>query len=173
MASCGRTFRWIDRIFDRGFVAKRNRPLEIDNRKSFVPLTFYKKPALIVYVTCGDPDLATTRDVVLAAIEAGTDVIELGVPLQRSGRRWTRDSTRQRTSAEAWSIVSSSAHACGGGTPTRAIDRTGRFFLLESCTVHGHGEVLQGRAPCGYRWRSPHRFAGGRGSGIFADDAGE
>jgi tryptophan synthase alpha chain len=54
--------------------------LEIDNRKSFVPLTFYKKPALIVYVTCGDPDLATTRDVVLAAIEAGTDVIELGVP---------------------------------------------------------------------------------------------
>lgn len=45
-----------------------------------MPLTFYKKPALIVYVTCGDPDLATTRDVVLAAIEAGADVIELGVP---------------------------------------------------------------------------------------------
>jgi len=33
-----------------------------------------------VYVTCGDPDLATTRAVVLAAIEAGADVIELGVP---------------------------------------------------------------------------------------------
>jgi len=31
-------------------------------------------------VTCGDPDLATTRDIVLAAIEAGADVIELGVP---------------------------------------------------------------------------------------------
>jgi tryptophan synthase alpha chain len=45
-----------------------------------MPLTFYKKPALVVYVTCGDPDLATTRDVVLAAIEAGADVIELGVP---------------------------------------------------------------------------------------------
>src|SRR5579863_10253414 len=45
-----------------------------------MPLTFYKKPALVVYVTCGDPDLATTRAVVLAAIEAGADVIELGVP---------------------------------------------------------------------------------------------
>jgi len=45
-----------------------------------MPLTFYKKPGLVVYVTCGDPDLATTRDVVLAAIEAGADVIELGVP---------------------------------------------------------------------------------------------
>jgi tryptophan synthase alpha chain len=45
-----------------------------------VPLLFYKKPGLVVYVTCGDPDLATTRAVVLAAIEAGADVIELGVP---------------------------------------------------------------------------------------------
>ena len=45
-----------------------------------MPLTFYKKPALIAYVTCGDPDLATTREIVLAAIEAGADAIELGVP---------------------------------------------------------------------------------------------
>lgn len=45
-----------------------------------MPLTFYKKPGLVAYVTCGDPDLATTRDIVLAAIEAGADVIELGVP---------------------------------------------------------------------------------------------
>src|SRR5260370_969466 len=45
-----------------------------------MPISFHKKPGLVVYVTCGDPDLATTRDVVLAAIEAGADVIELGVP---------------------------------------------------------------------------------------------
>src|ERR1700735_756963 len=45
-----------------------------------MPLSFYKKPALVLSVTCGDPDLATTRAVVLAAIEAGADVIELGVP---------------------------------------------------------------------------------------------
>src|ERR1700722_2245479 len=45
-----------------------------------MPLTFYRKPGLVVYVTCGDPDLATTREIVLSAIEAGADVIELGVP---------------------------------------------------------------------------------------------
>jgi tryptophan synthase alpha chain len=45
-----------------------------------MPLTFYNKPALIVYVTCGDPDIATTREIILAAIEAGADAIELGVP---------------------------------------------------------------------------------------------
>ena len=45
-----------------------------------MPLTFYNKPALVAYVTCGDPDLATTREIVLAAIEAGAGIIELGVP---------------------------------------------------------------------------------------------
>lgn len=45
-----------------------------------MPLTFYQKPGLVAYVTCGDPDLATTREIILAAIEAGARVIELGVP---------------------------------------------------------------------------------------------
>jgi tryptophan synthase alpha chain len=45
-----------------------------------MPLTFPNRPSLVAYVTCGDPDLATTHAVVLAAIDAGADVIELGVP---------------------------------------------------------------------------------------------
>jgi tryptophan synthase alpha chain len=45
-----------------------------------MPFHFENKPSLIAYVTCGDPDLATTRKVVLAAIDAGASVIELGVP---------------------------------------------------------------------------------------------
>ena len=45
-----------------------------------MPLIFHKKPALVVYVTCGDPNLATTREIVLAATDAGADMIELGVP---------------------------------------------------------------------------------------------
>ena len=45
-----------------------------------MPFHFEDKPALVAYVTCGDPDLPTTRDVILAAIEAGARVIELGVP---------------------------------------------------------------------------------------------
>jgi tryptophan synthase alpha chain len=45
-----------------------------------VPFHFEAKPSLVAYVTCGDPDLATTRAVILAAIEAGASIIELGVP---------------------------------------------------------------------------------------------
>lgn len=41
---------------------------------------FEHKPGLVAYVTCGDPDLHTTRDIVLAAIDSGADLIELGVP---------------------------------------------------------------------------------------------
>src|ERR1700688_667092 len=68
-----------------------------------MPLTFYKKPALVAYVTCGDPDLATTREIVLAAIAAGADVVELGVPfsdpvadgpvIQRASERALRKAT--------------------------------------------------------------------------------
>jgi tryptophan synthase alpha chain len=43
-------------------------------------LHFERRPSLVAYVTCGDPDLATTLDIVLAAIDAGADIIELGVP---------------------------------------------------------------------------------------------
>src|SRR5882762_7967663 len=45
-----------------------------------MPFHFESKPTLVAYVTCGDPDLGTTREIVLAAIETGAGVIELGVP---------------------------------------------------------------------------------------------
>jgi tryptophan synthase alpha chain len=35
---------------------------------------------LIAYITAGDPSLDATREIVLAAAEAGADIIELGVP---------------------------------------------------------------------------------------------
>jgi tryptophan synthase alpha chain len=45
-----------------------------------MPFHFDSKPTLVAYVTCGDPDLATTREIALAAIAAGAGIIELGVP---------------------------------------------------------------------------------------------
>ncbi|MEA3508147.1 MAG: tryptophan synthase subunit alpha [Synergistota bacterium] len=41
---------------------------------------FGKGRALVPFVTAGDPDLETTRSLVLALEEAGADIIELGVP---------------------------------------------------------------------------------------------
>src|SRR6184192_1341918 len=43
-------------------------------------IAFHHKPALVAYLTCGDPDLRTTHEVALAAVSAGAEVIELGVP---------------------------------------------------------------------------------------------
>ena len=43
-------------------------------------IEFKKKPGIVAYLTAGDPDLAATRDIALAAIDNGAEVIELGVP---------------------------------------------------------------------------------------------
>jgi tryptophan synthase alpha chain len=66
-------------------------------------LHFEHKPSLVAYVTCGDPDLATTREIILAAIAAGASIIELGVPfsdpvadgpvIQRASERALRQGT--------------------------------------------------------------------------------
>jgi tryptophan synthase alpha chain len=68
-----------------------------------MPLSFNHKPSLVAYLTCGDPDLATSRDIAFAAIDAGADVIELGVPfsdpvadgpvIQRASERALRHGT--------------------------------------------------------------------------------
>ena len=43
-------------------------------------LSFHHKPGLVVYLTAGDPSLDATRAIALQAIDAGADVVELGVP---------------------------------------------------------------------------------------------
>jgi tryptophan synthase alpha chain len=69
-----------------------------------VAIDFKKKPGIVAYLTAGDPDLATTRDIALAAIDNGADVIELGVPfsdpladgpvIQRASQRAVARGTR-------------------------------------------------------------------------------
>ena len=68
-----------------------------------MPLEFQQHPTLVAYVTSGDPDLATTREIVLSAIDAGAGIIELGVPfsdpvadgpiIQRASERALRNGT--------------------------------------------------------------------------------
>ena len=69
-----------------------------------MPIGFPTKPGLVAYLTAGDPDLATTREIALAAIDNGADVIELGVPfsdpladgpvIQRASERAVEKGTR-------------------------------------------------------------------------------
>lgn len=41
---------------------------------------FYQKKAFIPFITAGDPDLETTKRLVLGMAKAGADLIELGIP---------------------------------------------------------------------------------------------
>ena len=41
---------------------------------------FEHHKALIPFITCGDPDLETTERLVRAMVEAGADLVELGLP---------------------------------------------------------------------------------------------
>ena len=71
-----------------------------------MPIRFDHKPGLVVYMTAGDPSLDATREIALAAIDAGADVIELGVPfsdpladgpiIQRASERALARHTRLR-----------------------------------------------------------------------------
>jgi tryptophan synthase alpha chain len=45
-----------------------------------MPILFNHKPGLVVYLTAGDPSVEATRAIAIEAIDAGADVIELGVP---------------------------------------------------------------------------------------------
>ena len=68
-----------------------------------MPLNFRNRPALVAYLTCGDPDLQTSLEISLAAISAGAEVLELGVPfsdpvadgpvIQRASERALRKGT--------------------------------------------------------------------------------
>ena len=47
---------------------------------SNIKKAFENGKAFIPFITCGDPDLSTTKKVVIAAAENGADLIELGIP---------------------------------------------------------------------------------------------
>ncbi len=76
----------------------------------FLELRRRGERALIPFLTAGDPDLETTEALVLAMVEAGADLIELGVPFS--------DPT-----AEGPTIQRSSSRALARGTSLRSILR--------------------------------------------------
>lgn len=53
-------------------------PSRIDTR--FAELAAKKRPAFVTFVTAGDPDYATSLDILKALPAAGADVVELGMP---------------------------------------------------------------------------------------------
>jgi tryptophan synthase alpha chain len=85
--------------------AGQTRPAKACGRiaRRFSELAEAGELGLIAYITAGDPSLAATEKIVLAAAQAGADVIELGVPfsdpvadgptIQRASERALRSGT--------------------------------------------------------------------------------
>ncbi len=88
-----------------------------------MPIRFDHKPGLVVYLTAGDPSLDATREIALAAIDAGADVIELGVPfsdplgdgpiIQRASERALARGTRLRDVLRVASEIHATRSAAG------------------------------------------------------------
>jgi tryptophan synthase alpha chain len=88
-----------------------------------MPIAFPHKPGIVAYLTAGDPYLATTRDIALAAIDNGADVIELGVPfsdpladgpvIQRASERAVARGTRLSDVLALASELRTARPACG------------------------------------------------------------
>ncbi len=88
-----------------------------------MPISFQRKPGLVIYFTAGDPDLATTREMALAAIDNGADVIELGVPfsdpladgpvIQRASERAVARGTRLTDVLGICKEIRAGAAGCG------------------------------------------------------------
>lgn len=69
---------------------------------------FQNGKAFIAFITCGDPDLETTRRIVISLAENGADLIELGIPFS--------DPT-----AEGSTIQAANLRALNGGVTTDKI----------------------------------------------------
>jgi len=50
------------------------------NKADKIAKAFENKKALVTFITGGDPDIETTEKLVLAMEEAGSDIIEIGIP---------------------------------------------------------------------------------------------
>ena len=55
--------------------------------KKFSLLRDENKKALITFITFGDPDIETSKKLVLEMEKEGADLIEIGVPFQTQWRR--------------------------------------------------------------------------------------
>jgi tryptophan synthase alpha chain len=86
-------------------------------------ISFPNRPGIVAYLTAGDPDLATTRDIALAAIDNGAEVIELGVPfsdpladgpvIQRASERAVARGTRLSDVLEIAKQLRAARPSCG------------------------------------------------------------
>ena len=115
-----------------------------DNIKISVGDAFKNGKAFIPFITCGDPDLETTAQLIKTMQESGADLIELGIPFS--------DPT-----AEGPVIQGANLRSLSGGTTTdkifemvagiRSEVSVPLVFMTYANVVYSYG-VLSGEEPC-------------------------
>jgi tryptophan synthase alpha chain len=125
-----------------------------------MPIEFKRKPGLVVYVTAGDPSLEVTREVALAVMDAGADVLELGVPfsdpladgpvIQAASERALEQKTSLRDVLGTGGGVAEAAS--GGGDDC--------VFVFESAAADGDEGVLRAGEGGGPGWSAGDRSDG-------------
>jgi tryptophan synthase alpha chain len=129
------------------------------------------KPGLVIYLTAGDPDLATTRDVALAAIDAGAEVLELGVPFSdplADGPVIQRAS--ERALGPRYKPARRAGPGCGIARP-EALRRPGDLLLFQSHLAFRAGALLRPCRQLRRGWRIDHRHDRGRGRRVSDGNA--
>ena len=95
-------------------------PSRIDAR--FAALKAQKRPALVTFISAGDPDLATSEKILAGLAASGSDVIELGMPFSDP-------------MADGPAIQASSQRALKAGqTMVRTLEMVARFRLNDATT---------------------------------------
>ena len=111
-----------------------------------MPIAFAQRPGLVAYLTVGDPDLGTSKAIALAAVDAGADVLELGVPFSDP---LADGPVIQRASERAVARGTTLAHVLGLARELRAArPAVGRFWYFQRRAC-GRGRPLRG---CGCGW---------------------
>jgi len=101
-----------------------------------MPFHFENKPSLIAYVTAATPISRRTREVILAAIDAGASVIELGVPFSdplAMGQSSSGPANERLNMARRYNMCSHSPPRFASIRNQRGRD----FFLSQSDSAHG------------------------------------
>ena len=127
-------------------MSTRRRQLPRPHRRRIRRLRASARKALIPFVTAGDPDAAHTVPLMHALVEAGADVIELGVPFSDPMADGPVDPARLRARAEARRRACATCSTCVARIPQARRDDAGRADgLRQSDRAHGR-RALRRRA---------------------------
>ena len=88
----------------------------------FLSLKEKNEKALITFITAGDPDLPTTKDIILELVSKGADIIELGIPFSDP-------------MADGPTIQMASERALASGTTTGKVLKLVKEVRAEGCAA--------------------------------------